>query len=103
MAQDATINARLPQSLKRGGTAVLEREGVSPTTLIRSLYAYIDREQKIPECLDVAQAEAAAAIAQKRRAARSVAGLISLPAGYDSRAVRDAREARIRQKYGELL
>ena len=100
MAQDATINARLPQSLKRGGTAVLERAGVSPTTLIRSLYSYMDREQKIPECLDIAQVEAAAAIVRKRRAARSVAGLISLPVAFDARKM---REARIREKYSELL
>lgn len=100
MAQEATINARLDESLKRGGSAVLERNGVSPTQLIRSLYRYLEEEQRIPECLDVQAEDARSRAQRKREVARSIAGCITLPADFD---VKDARAARIAQKYGDLL
>ena len=100
MTKEATINARLDESLKRSGSAVLERNGVSPTQLIRSLYRYLEEEQRIPECLDV-QAEDARSHAQhKREVARSIAGCITLPADFDAKS---ARAARIAQKYGDLI
>ena len=54
MEAAATINARIPEALKQSGTKVLERNSVSPTELIRSVYRYMDRHQRLPECLDVA-------------------------------------------------
>lgn len=100
MAREATINARLDESLKRGGSAVLERNGVSPTQLIRSLYRYLEEEQRIPECLDVQAEDARSRAQRKREVARSIAGCITLPADFDAK---DARAARIAQKYGDLL
>lgn len=100
MAHEATINARLPEPLKRGGTEVLERFGVSPTQLIRSLYAYMDREQRIPECLELAEEDAASQNKRRRTIARSIAGSITLGAQFD---VKQARADRIAGKYGDLL
>ena len=100
MAQEATINARLDESLKRSGSAVLERNGVSPTQLIRSLYRYLEQEQRIPECLDVQAEDVRSRTQHKREVARSIAGCITLPAGFDAK---NARAARIEQKYGDLL
>lgn len=100
MAQEATINARLDEALKRGGTAVLERSGVSPTQLIRSLYRYLEREQHIPECLDVEAEDARNRAQHKREVARSIAGMITLPSNFDAK---QARAERIARKYGDLL
>ena len=100
MAQEATINARLDESLKRSGTAVLERNGVSPTQLIRSLYRYLEKEQRIPECLDVQAEDERSRMQRKREVARSIAGCITLPDGFDAK---QARSDRIAQKYGDLL
>ena len=100
MAREATINARLDESLKRGGSAVLERNGVSPTQLIRSLYRYLEQEQRIPECLDIQAEDARSQAQRKREIARSVAGCITLPTDFDAK---NTRAARIQQKYGNLL
>ena len=100
MTQEATINARLDESLKRGGSAVLERNGVSPTQLIRSLYRYLEQEQRIPECLDVQTEDARSRTQRKREVARSIAGCITLPEDFDAK---NAHAARIEQKYDNLL
>lgn len=74
MSQIATINVRLERHLKDGGTAVLERAGVSPSELVRSAYRYMDKNQKIPPCLDVA-VEEGDVVARKREALRTLVGL----------------------------
>lgn len=100
MAQEATINARLDEALKRNGSAVLEQNGISPTQLIRSLYRYLEREQRIPECLDVQAEDARAKAEHRREVARSIAGTIALPDGFDFKA---ARAERIAHRHGDLL
>ena len=100
MPVEATINARMPDSLKRGGTRVLARNGVSPTQLIRSLYSYMDREDRIPECLEQEMAQSQDKYECRRALARSVAGVVSLPEGFDAK---KARSERIDEKYGYLL
>ena len=97
MPVEATINARMPESLKRGGSRVLERDGISPTQLIRSLYSYIAREDRIPECLEEEMAGFQDKYERRRELARSVAGTISLPEDFD---VKKARAKRLEEKYG---
>ena len=100
MACEATINARLPESLKQGGSAVLKQQGVSPTQLIRSLYSYMESEGKIPECLVVSSNQEAELQRERMQVAHSVAGSIELPADFNMARIRDER---IRGKYGDLL
>lgn len=99
MPNEATINARMPEQLKRRGAQVLDANGVSPTQLIRGLYAYMDREQRIPECLGFGGGKDEEA-GNRLKAARSIAGTISLQRPLD---VKAARAERIAGKYGELL
>ena len=51
MAQIGTLNVRLSESLKRHGCEVLERYGVSTSDAIRTLFEYLEREQKLPDQL----------------------------------------------------
>ena len=51
MAQASTLNIRLLDSLKTHGNQVLEREGISASEAVRKLYEYLEREQKMPDCL----------------------------------------------------
>lgn len=99
MDHEATINVRLSVSLKRSGTAVLERNGVSPTQLVRSVYRYLDREQRIPECLDINPDAAQKRRDARRAVARSVAGSIHLQGDLDTKTL---RADRIEQKYGSV-
>ena len=103
MAHEATINARLPEALKRNGTAVLQQNGVSPTQVIRSLYRYMEREGKIPECLDIQLENQSDIRAKRLQAARSIAGMIQLPDDTETLNVKELRDERILAKYGELL
>lgn len=62
MATIATLNVRLPENLKERGMQVLEREGISVSELIRSLFRELEKTQELPdfarECLgDQAEAE----------------------------------------------
>lgn len=100
MEHEATINARMPDALKRGGTRVLEQNGVSPTQIIRRLYAYMEREGCIPECLDESDAGAAGIFQRRRELVRVISGTISLPEDFDAKR---ERAGRIEQKYGDLL
>ena len=92
--------ARLPEALKRAGSSVLEKKGVTPTEIIRSLYRYMEATQEIPPCLDVAQSSGKSIYQSRREALRRVRGLVDLPEGYDPEG---DRKARIVQKYGDLL
>ena len=100
MEHEATINARLPQALKRGGSRVLDKNGVSPTQLIRKLYSYMEREGHIPECLDDSASSQQDLFQHRRALARSIAGSINLTEDLD---VKAERARRIEEKYGELL
>lgn len=100
MEHEATINARLPQALKRGGGRVLEKNGVSTTQVIHRLYRYMEREGRIPECLDEEAAAVPDVFARRRELARSISGSIHLESGLD---IKKERAERIEAKYGDLL
>ena len=100
MSDTATINVRMPEKLKRGGGLVLERKRVSPTELVRSLYRFLDENQEIPPCLDIAQGAGRSKHEERRALLRSIPRSVSLPGDYDDEADRADRIAR---KYGDLL
>ncbi len=100
MEHEATINARLPQTLKSAGTRVLDENGASPTQIIRSLYRYMEREGRIPACLDDASESAQDRYENRRTLARAVAGTIHLTEDLD---IKEERTYRIQEHYGELL
>ena len=100
MEATATINARLPEKLKQNGSRVLDRNGVSPTEIVRSVYRYMERHQAIPECLDVSP-DGEETIYQKRRALlHRFDGMTVDAAKVDCKA---ERANRIEAKYGDLL
>ena len=100
MEAAATINVRMPEQLKRGGVRVLERNGVSPTEVVRSLYRYMEREQSIPECLDVAPNVEHDVYQNRRMLLRSFDDCTV--DSYDPDCKKD-RACRIEEKYGDLL
>ncbi|WP_350455355.1 type II toxin-antitoxin system RelB/DinJ family antitoxin [Slackia heliotrinireducens] len=100
MEAGTTINVRMPESLKQGGMQVLDRLNVSPTELVRSVYRYLQNEQSLPSCLDIAQDDDMTLYQRRRMLLRSVAGTLELPDGYDFDA---DKEARIMEKYGDVL
>lgn len=55
MAVTGAINVRLDEQLKESGGRVLDCFGVSPSELVRSVYRYMAKTQRIPPCLDVAE------------------------------------------------
>ena len=100
MESVATINVRMPENLKRNGGKVLERNRVSPTELVRSVYRYMEQNQAIPECLDIAADNQKEAVQSRRLLLRRIAGTIDFGGEVD---VKQAREERIAAKYGNLL
>lgn len=100
MGVEATINARLPEKLKSSGTEVLERNGVSPTELVRSVYRYMERHQELPACLDVAPANGQSVYEKRRAKLRQFDGFTVKP--YESDCKEDHKR-RIEKKYGDLL
>lgn len=51
MPQQATLNIRLPETLKQHGCEVLERRGVSTSDAVRRLFEYLEHEQDLPSQL----------------------------------------------------
>ena len=100
MEATATINVRMPEKLKQDGSRVLERNGVSPTEIVRSVYRYMDRHQAIPSCLDVAPVEEQSVYQKRRVLFRAFDGVSVEPYGSDCKA---DRALRIEAKYGDLL
>lgn len=100
MEAAATINVRLPEELKRAGGKVLERNGVSPTDLVRSVYRYLYRNQALPECLDVAPSSADTVYQARRAMLRRYDGFKVEAVDSDSGS---DRASRIEGKYGDLL
>lgn len=91
MAASATLNVRLPESLKVHGAAVLEREGLTVSDAVRSLYECMEREQTFPEALRSQPADDP--FTRRREIARSMIGI--LPADLT---IEEAREARFARK-----
>lgn len=84
MAVAGTINARLPEDLKRRGGQVLAREGVSTTQAVRCLYEYLEREQRVPEWMR-GDAGACDEVSKRREKLRSLVGVVDVPRGVDAR------------------
>lgn len=91
MTANATLNVRLPESLKAHGGAVLEREGLSVSDAVRSLYEYMEREQTFPDVLRTQPVEDI--FAKHRAIARSMIGILP----HDI-TIEEAREARFAHK-----
>ena len=100
MEATATINVRLQEQLKQNGSRVLERNGVSPTEVVRSLYRYMDRYQKLPECLDVASGEDESVYQRRRALLHRFDGFSAASCKIDCKT---ERAHRIEEKYGDLL
>lgn len=90
MGANATLNVRLPETLKTRGNAVLEKEGLSVSDAVRSLYEYMEREQTFPDALRTSPAEDL--FAKRREMMRSMIGI--LPADITLEEAREARFAR---------
>ncbi|MDO4183249.1 MAG: type II toxin-antitoxin system RelB/DinJ family antitoxin [Coriobacteriia bacterium] len=88
MAKQSTLNIRLDQGLKKRGNEVLEREGISVSEAVRRLYAYMEREQKVPPELVEQQAEDA--FARRRMLMKSMVGVLPADAS-----LAQARQARL--------
>ena len=95
----ATINVRMPESLKGHGTQVLERNGISPSELVRSTYRFLEREQRIPECLDIASTQDDA-FTRRRKLLRTIPKTTGDPL---EASVSELQAQRIEEKYGDLL
>ena len=96
----ATINARLSEELKQSGSKVLERNNVSPTEIVRSVYRYMEKHQAIPACLDVAPTSEDSVYQRRRALLRQFDGFVVEPYEVDCKA---DRARRIEEKYGDLL
>ncbi|MGI6217958.1 MAG: hypothetical protein ACOYIK_10170 [Coriobacteriales bacterium] len=99
MSKMATLNVRLPEELKRHGSQVLEREDVTPTQLVKSLYSYMEREQAIPECLRAELGASKSKYDMRRKLLRDIAGSVDLPEDFD---FNETRRRRIEEKYGSV-
>jgi antitoxin component of RelBE/YafQ-DinJ toxin-antitoxin module len=74
----ATINVRMPQSLKVGGETVLDREGLSVSEAIRRFYLFLDRRQELPDCIKNPEWKATGnIIEEKREVLRGLVGIAS--------------------------
>lgn len=94
----ATLNVRLPADLKKHGGQVLDRHGISVSDAVRSLYEFMEQEQQVPAFM--AEPERESIYERRRQLARSMAGIIQVPKGFD---VRKAREGRLDERYEGLL
>ena len=89
----ATINVRIPKSLKEGGEAVLEREGLSVSEAIRRFYLNLENKQKVPDFIkDNNEANAEELVAQKRALLKGLVG--TAPAVRTLEQVKDERIGR---------
>ena len=97
MGTVATINVRLPHELKERGGQVLERENISISDLVRELYAYMEKNQEIPEALTPKREDI---FEKRRRLIKESVGILEIPRNYG---IEQARAERIEARYGEFL
>ena len=98
MAATATLNVRLPEDLKRHGGQVLERNGVSVSDAVRALYEHLTASQALPDFMEGAEGDSI--YDRRRKLARSMVGIVSVPKGFDTK---QARHERIAAKNEGLL
>lgn len=94
MTTEATLNARLEAELKKSGSAVLEREGVSFSTAVRRLYSWMDENQTVPEWMRESGQDKFEA---RRKGMRDFVGIVPVDDDFD---VEDLRAQRL-SKYEE--
>ena len=89
----ATINVRIPLSLKEGGEAVLEREGVSVSEAIRKFYMFLERNQVLPDFFrETGAVSTEEALAKKRETLKSLVG--AAPSSRTLEQIKDDRLSR---------
>ena len=98
MAATATLNVRLPADLKKHGGQVLDRHGISVSDAVRSRYEFLEQKQQVPSFMAAAEGESV--YERRRKLARSMTGIVSVPEGFDAR---KAREERLDERYEGLL
>ncbi|MEG0683067.1 MAG: type II toxin-antitoxin system RelB/DinJ family antitoxin [Raoultibacter sp.] len=81
----ATLNVRMSQDLKSSGDKVLAASGVSVSEAVRSLYEYLDREQKIPDFFTEGRPTPRQELFEKRReAVGSMVGILPPDVDFDA-------------------
>ena len=88
---DATLNVRLSKTLKEHGQQVLDRAHISTTDAVRSMFAYMEQTQEIPDFIQPQSLSAQA----KRQALRDMVGCVSF-----SEDALDQWHSHLDEKYG---
>ena len=87
--QQSTLNIRLNEPLKRHGMEVLDKEGLGVSEAVRSLFEYLEREQKLPS--EVFGSCSQDPYEKRRNLLRNMVGI--LPKDISLQEVREARLA----------
>lgn len=85
MSNDAMLNVRLDKTLKEHGCQVLERNGASVSSLVRSAFEYMDKNQALPPDLFP---ETRSLASKRRRLVRCSAGAYPVADGFDFESAR---------------
>ena len=94
MESNATLNIRLPKTLKEHGSQVLNYNEISTSQAVRKLFEYMEREQKIPDC--IASADSEDKYEQRRELIKSFTGCAApLPKGWTMDDIKNERLARL--------
>ena len=94
MESNATLNIRLPKTLKEHGSQILNYNGISTSQAVRKLFEYMEREQKIPDC--IASSNPEDKYEQRRELIKSFAGCATpLPKGWTMNDIKNERLARL--------
>ncbi len=94
MEANATLNIRLPKTLKEHGSQVLNYNGISASQAVRNLFEYMEREQKIPDCITSSNSEDK--YEKRRELLKSFAGCSApLPKGWTMDDIKNERLARL--------
>lgn len=80
MATDVMLNVRLDKGLKEHGCQVLEKNGLSVTSLVRNLFEYMEATQQVPEQIVAVELSKAQV---RRKAVRAAVGVCQLEPDFD--------------------
>ena len=93
MGAQVMLNVRMDKGLKAEGDSVLAHAGISATEAIRSLYRFMETNQKVPPCcLDSHEATPRDA---RRAMMRELVGVASLQPDEDVDSIRISRLSRM--------
>ena len=90
MANDTMLNVRLDKTLKEHGCQVLERNGVSVSTLVRAAFEYLEQTQSLPSQLFDQQQSAGQ---RRRQLVRSMVGAYPVEPDFDFNEARQSHRA----------